>query len=416
MQPRTAAPQAIALTSCLLGLVLASGCAAPGAGLGRRQVTANYEPASETAAASGSEQPLPGTSLEGAGSLPGSSIEDQPEGPTGWERLSPSNVMKSVKNATGLGPDQGLAKQHFADAEAAFKRADYKEAADKYNAAAGRWPDSGLEEDSLFMLAESYYFSDRYPKACDTYDLLVTKYANSRHLDKVVARQFSIARYWQQHHEARPHWFITPNVVDKTRPIFDTAGHAREAFDRVRLNDPRSSLADDAIMAIANGYFLKNRFDEADHYYAQLRKDYPKSEHQVQAHLLGLQCKLRSYQGPDYDGTPLDQAEELVDQTLLQFPTELPGEERERLVNAKKEVHAQKASRDFRLAQYYDKGKNYRAARYLYNSIVKDYPQSSFAEQSQQRLAQIQTQPDEAPKRLAWLDSVLGEDTGTRRR
>ena len=51
-----------------------------------------------------------------------------------------------------------------------------------------------------------------------------------------------------------------------------------------------------------------------------LRTDYPKSEHQFQAHLLGLKSKLLKYQGPDYEGAPLDEADELVTQILDAVP------------------------------------------------------------------------------------------------
>ena len=50
-----------------------------------------------------------------------------------------------------------------------------------------------------------------------------------------------------------------------------------------------------------------------------LRKEYPKSEHQLKAHLLALEAKQHIYQGPLYDGTPLKEAGEIADQTLLRF-------------------------------------------------------------------------------------------------
>ena len=95
-------------------------------------------------------------------------------------------------------------------------------------------------------------------------------------------------------------------MTDKTRTLFDTHGHAMRVYDRVRLDDPTGPLADDSIMATANAMFVKARYEDADYYYTLLRTDYPKSEHQFQAHLLGLKSKLLKYQGPDYEGAPLD--------------------------------------------------------------------------------------------------------------
>ena len=69
-------------------------------------------------------------------------------------------------------------------------------------------------------------------------------------------------------------------------------------------------------MATGNTYFVKNRYLDADYYYDLLRRDYPRSEHLINAYKLGLQCKLRKYQGAAYDGTPLVEAEELINQML----------------------------------------------------------------------------------------------------
>ena len=82
---------------------------------------------------------------------------------------------------------------------------------------------------------------------------------------------------------------------------------------------PTGPLADDAVMATANAHFLKAHWEEADYNYGLLRSEYPKSEHQFQAHLLGLRCKLLRYQGPGYEGGPLDEAEDLATQLLTQF-------------------------------------------------------------------------------------------------
>ncbi len=120
----------------------------------------------------------------------------------------------------------------------------YDAAAKKFGKAADRWPDSAMEEDSMFLQAESYFFADRYSKADDEYGELLKKYPNTRYLNKSTARQFSIARYWQDMDKAHPHWPLTPNLVDKTRPLFDTGGHAINAYDNVRVNDPRGPLAD----------------------------------------------------------------------------------------------------------------------------------------------------------------------------
>ncbi len=339
------------------------------------------------------------------------SQEAYEEEPTGWDRFNRENMKKQWKKMTGRGPNNPVAREAYAEGEQLFQQKDYASAAKKFGDAADRWPDSALEEDAMFMQAESLFFADKYSKACDVYGELMRKYVNTRHLDTCVRRQFAIAHYWAETDQQDPEFPITPNVVDKTRPWFDTHGNAIKAFDDVRLNDPRGPLADDAIMATANAFFLRHRWADADYYYKLIRTDYPKSEFQIQAHLLGLQSKMKLYQGPQYDKKPLLEAEELIDQMLVQFPTEL-GDERERIVRQKGEVRAQLAFADWERAQYYEQGKYYGAAKSVYRDLAKDYPGTEFARRADERIAALGGEPESPPDRFAFLNTVFGEPSG----
>ena len=82
--------------------------------------------------------------------------------PTGWERFSPENLGKTMKKAVGMGPNQKIGEGLFDEAEKLFADKKYDKAASKFAAAADRWPNSTLEEDSMFLRAESYFFADKY--------------------------------------------------------------------------------------------------------------------------------------------------------------------------------------------------------------------------------------------------------------
>jgi outer membrane protein assembly factor BamD (BamD/ComL family) len=324
--------------------------------------------------------------------------------------LTPSKNIKRFKKLIGRGPNEPLARKAYADGESFFRQAKYAEAAKKFKVAYDRWPDSPLEEDALFMCAESNFFADKYVDASDTYELLIKKYSGTQYLDKISVRRFAIARYWEQYEQAHPDWLLTPNLVDNKRPLFDTNGHAMRAYDKIRIDDPTGPLADDSIMATANAYFVAGRYEDADYYYSLLRSEYPKSEHQFKAHLLGLRSKINKYQGPDYQGTPLEEAIELADQLLAQFPNEL-GAEREKIVQAKGEVRAQLAQRDWIMAQYYDNSEFYTASRLYYEKIVKDYPDTRLAQAAHDRLGEIKDLPGEPEQKFEWLVELFPESS-----
>jgi TolA-binding protein len=340
---------------------------------------------------------------------PKKKVDDEGEEKSGFDldSLAPSNVIKKVKEMAGYGPNEQIARAAYEEGQRLFREKKYDEAAKQFATAADRWPDTSLEEDAMFWRAESFFFGDRYPAAQEGYDKLLKKYTYSRYMDKAVARQFAIGRYWEQFQTAEPHWPTTPNFVDKTRPLFDTWGNSLKAYEHVRLNDPTGPLADDALMAGANAYFIHGRNEDAALNYDLLRKEYPKSEHQKNAHLLGIESKQRMYQGPLYDGTPLKEASELADQTMIRFGLTL-GADRDQLIEAKNRMIAEQAERDRAMGQYYEKNGHYGAARYYYNSLIEKYPQTPAAAQARQRLDEIKDYPAEPPDRLKWLTGLMG--------
>src|SRR5262249_3633959 len=160
--------------------------------------------------------------------------------------------------------------------------------------------------------------------------------------------------------------------IDKKLPYIDYRGNAVAVYESIRLSDPTGPLADDSLFATANAHFVRGRYEDADYHYELLRKEYPRSQHQLQAHLLGLRAKLRNYQGAEYDEAPLRDSEKLIESTLTQFVGDNP-EERERLLRTQKAIRAQKAEREWNNGEYYYRRKYYRAARYYYSSVLKNY-------------------------------------------
>jgi len=326
-----------------------------------------------------------------------------------WLDFSPEEWYKDIKAALGYGPDKKLAIRYFDEGLALYKKRQFKEAAAKFKSAAGRWPDSTLEEDAMFMQAECLFFADNYPKADDTFGNLLKKYENSRHLDKVVVREFAIARYWDQLNTYDPHWPITYNWWDSTRPRFDTLGNARKAYEMVALNDPTGPLADDSLMALGNSYFLQTRYDEAADYYDRLRKEHPDSTHVIDAHLLLIKSNQLAYQGPLYDGTPLKNTGKLASETVRQFGTRL-GPERENLIELQNRVDVEMARRDWAMAEFYEGKKYYGAARFYYQQIIKEYPQMEVAEAAQKRLDEIKDYPAKPPNRFKFLTDLFPDE------
>ena len=338
-----------------------------------------------------------------------------------WDisHLAPDYTWKKFKEAIGWGADERLAKIAYDNGQALFNAArqakapeeqqkNFEAAAKEFYTATWRWPDSTMEEDAMFLMAESYFFSDHYGKAQDSYTNLLKQHDNTRYLDTVIARLFAIGTYWEQIDLQYHHWPLSPNFTDKTQPLFDTIGNALACYSLVWTHDPTGPLADAVLFRVANAHFRRGEWEDAAQHYDMLRRNHPKSKYQKQAHLYELQAKLRIYQGPLYSVMPLKDAKEIAEQTLKQFPGQL-GPDEQRVRQALAMMVEQFAEREWTVGQYYDRHADYRAAREYYQAVLDKYPHSSFAPLAAARMQETKGQPDEPPNHFKWLTAPFGD-------
>lgn len=299
------------------------------------------------------------------------------------------------------------AQKAYDEAQRLFDKGDYKASEEAAHDLAKEYRNTVLEEDALFLEAESQYARKRYAAAQDTYSELFERFPSTRHMDVSTAHLFEIARTWLQFPEVvksaevQPVNFenpassplpkpkeagfdvtravpFLPNVTDRTRPWFDTEGNALAALKSIWLNDPTGALADDALMLSASHYLRKGDYMEADRFYEILREEYPKSPHLEDAFVLGSHVKLMSYQGAAYDGTSLAEAEKLKESTLNLFPA---SGERERIEAELQKIADAAADRQWELVQLYrKKGRRFeRSVAFSCHTLLTDFPDSKYA-------------------------------------
>ena len=117
------------------------------------------------------------------------------------EDFYPDKIAKTAKRLVTEPPNKKEASKTFDEADAAFRQAAalpagderqrlYLEGAREFSIAAERFPNSALEQDSLFLAGECYFFADYYWEANRSYEKLIKAYPNNRYLDTVEARRF----------------------------------------------------------------------------------------------------------------------------------------------------------------------------------------------------------------------------------
>lgn len=318
----------------------------------------------------------------------------------------------------------------YKEAEKSFKtlvkhrRATYESAGDRFRGIFGFKDDYSseqvtsygdpVEEDSMFMLAESQFRQRSYSWAQDSYDALLEKYPSTRHMEESTHRLLSIAMYWLDYSAesdlngdiklaggaqinpakppkapATPAIPIIPNVTDRTRPVFDTDGNALRALRSVWLHDAAGNLADDALMVSANHHLRTGDFVESARLYQLLREQYPDSPHFQDAHLLGAHVTMASYEGSAYDGSPLDEASGLKKVALASF-TQMSDDERQRLKREITKMDEERVGRLWATVEFYKAKKQPESVEVYCLKIINQYPDSKYAEPARKMLASLE--------------------------
>lgn len=286
--------------------------------------------------------------------------------------------------------------------------AKFDEAAKFFKRSADAYPGSALEQDSLFMLGESYFFADRLTRAEDAYVTLQKEHPRNRHSGLVGARLFSIAQYWIETEKVEGGGITSLNLTDRSRPYLDPGGHGIRVLDQMRYDDPTGKLSDDATMAAAIEHLRNKKYLEADQMFTDLREIYPDSEHLFNAHMLGIRCKMEMYAGASYSGLVLEEADELVERTRRIFPKEANEEDnRVYLARAEAEIDFRQAEKLWQRARYREKQGHYGGATVYHQLLLEKFPDTPFAEESRQHLAANADKPETPPQRLAFLTKLF---------
>lgn len=306
------------------------------------------------------------------------------------------------------------AKAKVDAAQALFDQGDYKGAARGFKSAAKKYKDSSIGEEAQYRLAETWYAMGDLPKSQDAFDQLFADYPSTRYVEPATRRLFTIAKQWLEisdpvaRNEIRQvsgeqvvadnspppkppldptlRVRILPNFHDGSRPVFDTQGRALQALKAIWLNDPTGPLADDSLMLTATYYQRTQNYVEADRYYKILREEYPDSPHFEKAYVLGSHVKLMSYQGPYYEGSDLETAQKLKEQSLHLFPASATRTQTRRDLD---KVYLMQAERAWKQIEYYQKKRRPRAIAIACMNLLTEYPDTPYAAQAREILTSI---------------------------
>ncbi|QEH34099.1 Outer membrane protein assembly factor BamD [Aquisphaera giovannonii] len=286
------------------------------------------------------------------------------------------------------------ADKELQEALALFKQGKFPEAEAACKAVAKSRKGTHWGETAQFYLAESQYQQKKYVRANDSFERLIADYPGTEFRDKLVSREYALAQIWlaQSDPNAKPEaklaWYTH---FTGEQPLLDTRGTGLKALEHVRHHDPDGALADDAAFEIAEYHKKSGDYESAAIYYDQLVESHPKSPFVQKAQLEGIDVRLKGYLGPEYDGSGLVKARELVYQTTKTFPdrqASLDG-----LFHTLDLINDAEAEKCFNVGAYYKRAGYVPAAEFYFGKIPQRWPTSPWAVKAKTELAALAKMP-----------------------
>lgn len=206
---------------------------------------------------------------------------------------------------------------------------------------------------------------------------MIDKYPFSERSGEVVQRQYDIGVELLEGQSKRAKF---------TQAFLGTDYNVIDIFKAVIKNAPYGPLASSAQYKIALYLQEKQLFQEARDEFEKVINDYPESEWAKAAkYQIAITDAKRAPKAQYEQETTKAAMEEFKDFVGIYPDAQLSSQARD-------EIHAlleKEAENNFVIAQFYEKQKNYKAAKIYYEIIVNDYENSSWSPKALEKIREI---------------------------
>ncbi len=276
---------------------------------------------------------------------------------------------------------RSTAKEQLQVAQTAFDKHDYSLATKASKRVVTRWPFANNAPQAQYLLARCYEAEGKDEIAFKQYQKLLEKYPKMTNATEVLQRQFVIANKF-----LAGQWRKLLGYV----PLPPSMDATVELYEKLIKDAPYSEVAPQSQMNIGAAREKQKNYAAAVKAYEKAADRYSERE-QVMADAMykaGL-ATIKECKTAEYDQNAAGQAINKFTDFAALFPNDprVPGCQ-QRI----DELRAEQARGSFQTARFYEKKNRWKAALIYYNETVqlsKD-PNSSYAKESRQRIAEIE--------------------------
>jgi outer membrane protein assembly factor BamD (BamD/ComL family) len=245
---------------------------------------------------------------------------------------------------------------------------------------ATRCSETPYAADAWYYVGVAYYYMKEYGHAARAFSTYLDTSTAPKFFEEALLYKFDIATQYEKGQCSR---LFGKRYLPKFRP---EKANALEMYDEIIAAMPREEVA--IISTFRKGRMLgKMRdFKLANETFETLIRRYPKHPLAIEAYIAISELFLKQAHDEFPDGELVERAKLNAEKFARHFPGESRIEEAEAITADLQETVAASL---YELADFYVRTKKPRAATIYFATVMKQFPTTSYAEQSKEQLANL---------------------------
>ena len=245
-----------------------------------------------------------------------------------------------------------------------------------YEALVREWPTAPESAQAQLALAHLFEKMQKFDKAFEEYQYLITHFAGHCPYNEVLDRQFRIANYLLHNNTSMFGWLLNGS---------DTI---RERFEQIVRNAPRSAIAPEVMLIIGSIRVSQQERQEAIAVYDGLLNRFPNSPQATSAAFLAAQCRYELAVKHNYNEPRCREAIAFFKAILTRLPNHPQKVQMTAWLN---ELTTQLVEQNYQQAVFYDTTQRKpEAAKSAYRRFLTEFADSKYAQQVRDRLTELE--------------------------
>lgn len=235
------------------------------------------------------------------------------------------------------------------------------------------YSDTEYADDNQFLRGEIRLAQGKHLAAAREFQQVIANYPDSDLFDAVIAKQYEIGDGLYDLGTKRAlRWW----PMFRHRPL----KRAAEVYGMVIRNQPFTTAAAEAQYKVGLCHFARKAYLEAAYEYRRVIEDYAGSEWVDEAGEGLALCYYRMSLPPEYDQAPSELAINAIDDFKARFPEDARVAD---LDGKRVEMRENIAMQRLVTARFYERRREFPAARLCYEVVVEQFPETEAAKSAQ---------------------------------